>query len=125
MSLYKCSVLCNSKCCRYICLEIDAPRTSEDFEEIKWFLCHEGVSVFKSDGDWHLQVEVPCKHLNEDNLCDDYGNRPGVCREYEDNECEYGGMEYELYFDNRWDFERYLKKRLSRKRPPAKKPSPE
>ena len=36
---------CGAKCCRYFCFEIDEPDTYEEFENVRWYLCHEHVAV--------------------------------------------------------------------------------
>ena len=43
---------CGARCCNYFCFEIDEPDEFDEFENIRWFLCHEGVSVHIDDGDW-------------------------------------------------------------------------
>ncbi|MFP4052523.1 MAG: YkgJ family cysteine cluster protein, partial [Phycisphaerae bacterium] len=58
---------CNGKCCRYFCLQIDEPDTYEEFEDVRWYLCHEDVSVHIDDeGDWYLSVMNACCFLDQD-----------------------------------------------------------
>jgi Fe-S-cluster containining protein len=95
-------VLCNyctAKCCRYFALPIDDPTTREDWEFIRWYLLHEGATVFKEDGDWYLLVHAQCNHLQSDNRCGIYHDRPAICRDYSTKDCEY---------EDDWLYDQYL-----------------
>lgn len=95
-------VLCNhctAKCCRYFALPIETPTTREDWEFVRWYLLHDGATVFKEDGDWYLLVHTACKHLQSDNRCGIYHDRPLICREYSTENCEY---------EDDWLYEQYL-----------------
>jgi Fe-S-cluster containining protein len=95
-------VLCNhctAKCCRYFALPIDEPTTREEWEFVRWYLLHDGATVFKEEGDWYLLVHAECKHLQSDNRCGVYHDRPPICREYSTNDCEY---------EDDWLYEQYL-----------------
>ncbi len=87
-------------CCRYIALPLDEPTDAEAFAECRWFLMHEGVTIFVSDGDWYVSVATPCGHLTEDGDCDTYETRPDICRKYGADNCDYhgGDYEYKLFF---------------------------
>lgn len=113
--------LCNAACCRYFALQIDKPKAKQDFDHIRWYLCHEGVAVWVDDGDWYLEVRTVCKHLQADNRCGIYETRPQICREYgmpEDGPCEYftDDLKYDLYFDNDETFAVWAAERLEKKR---------
>jgi hypothetical protein len=43
---------CTGLCCRYFALPIETPDDKEDYDDIRWYLCHEDVTVFVEDGDW-------------------------------------------------------------------------
>ena len=90
---------CTAKCCRYFALPIDTPESLEDWEFIRWYLLHEGATVFKEDAQWYLLVYSTCKHLQADNRCGIYETRPPICREYSTDNCEY---------DDDWLYEQYL-----------------
>ena len=85
---------CSGLCCRYIALPIDEPDTKEEFDDVRWYLLHGGVSVFVEDGDWYLNIETDCRHLQPDNLCGIYDTRPQICRDYSTETCEYHAGEY-------------------------------
>ena len=80
---------CAAACCRYIALPIDKPKSGRDYDDIRWYLMHEGVTVFVEEGDWYVQFQTRCKNLGADNLCTIYETRPEICREYEPGECDY------------------------------------
>lgn len=85
---------CGGLCCQYFCFEIDEPDDFEEFDDIRWYICHEGVSVhIDEDGDWYIQIMNPCNNLDDDNRCKIYEDRPIICRNYGD-ECEYIGDDY-------------------------------
>ncbi|HOX28600.1 MAG TPA: YkgJ family cysteine cluster protein, partial [bacterium] len=78
---------CNAKCCRYTALVIDTPRSRKDFDDIRWFVCHEDVSVYKDQEDnWVLEFVSLCKNL-KNNRCMIYDKRPDICRDYNPDKC--------------------------------------
>jgi len=110
---------CNATCCRYFCLEIDKPETYEDFENIRWYLLHEGASVHvEDDGDWCLLIENACKALVQTPTgprCADYENRPLICRKFSPAHCEGnvpGDYDYQELFRTPEQIEAYARKTL-------------
>ncbi len=107
--------VCTARCCKYFALEIDAPRARADFDQIRWFLMHEGIAVWVEDGDWYLEVRTVCRHLQPDNSCGIYETRPEVCREYgtKKDPCEFftDDLEYDLHFESDTQFDAWLAKR--------------
>ena len=85
---------CAAACCRYLALPMDKPTTARDYDDIRWYLMHEGVTVFVEEGDWYVQYQTRCKNLGADNLCMVYETRPEICREYEPKGCDYTGGSY-------------------------------
>ncbi|MBP7745271.1 MAG: YkgJ family cysteine cluster protein [Phycisphaerae bacterium] len=85
---------CTAACCRYIALPIDTPEDEADFDDIRWFLIHERVSVFVEDGDWYISLESPCRHLQPDHRCGIYETRPKICRSYSADDCDYHSGDY-------------------------------
>ena len=90
---------CTAKCCKYFALPIDVPTTRRDFDYIRWYLLHDQATVFTEEGDWYLMVHTTCKHLQSDNRCGIYDDRPRICRQYSTDECEY---------EDDWTYERYF-----------------
>ena len=109
---------CTAACCRYIALPIDTPETQADFDDVRWFLIHERVSVFVEDGDWYIAFDTPCRHLQADHRCGVYATRPKVCRAYSTDECDYHSGDYgwEQHFTSPEHLEDYV-----RARPPTSK----
>ncbi len=79
---------CGAKCCRYFALEIDTPRTLEDFDEIRWYLAHKKVVVFVDKRKWFLQVFSDCSFLTRRGECAIYEDRPLICRDHPADDCE-------------------------------------
>jgi len=104
---------CDGKCCRYIATEIDEPETKEDWDEIKWFLYHENVVVYKdNDKEWIVEFRTRCKNLDENNQCKIYDKRPQKCRDHEAESCEVNGDGKlgDPVFRNIKDVDEYLEK---------------
>jgi uncharacterized protein len=73
---------CGGHCCRYFALQVDTPRSAEDFDHLRWYLAHERVAIFLEKNDWYLQVDNPCRFLASDYSCAMYPDRPKICRDY-------------------------------------------
>ena len=86
---------CMGMCCRYFALPIDTPEDRQEFDDIRWYLLHEGVSVFVEDGEWYLYVAADCRHLHPDYRCGIYRTRPRICRKYTTEDCDYHSGEYD------------------------------
>ena len=108
-------VLCNrctGLCCRYFALPIETPEDRQDYDDIRWYLCHKDITVFVEDGDWYINIKNQCKHLSEkDHRCRIYKKRPKICREYTIKDCDLveGEYDYELHFANDKQMEEYIK----------------
>ena len=85
---------CTAVCCRYIALPIETPTERADFDDIRWYLLHEGVQVFVEDGDWYIYVATQCRHLQPDFRCGIYERRPNICRKYTTDNCDYHSGDY-------------------------------
>ncbi len=108
---------CGSKCCRYFCFEIEAPDDYEEYEDLRWYLCHEGVSIHIDEGDWYISIANKCKMLGEDGRCMIYENRPLICRKYSLNNCDFtdGGYDYEHEFRKPEDLDAHARRELGDK----------
>jgi Fe-S-cluster containining protein len=99
---------CTAKCCRYFALAIDTPTTWNDFDHMRWYMMHGPVSIFVEDGTWYLMIHHDCQHLQADNLCGIYHDRPRICRSYSTRNCEYDEDAcYEKLFetpDQLWEY---------------------
>lgn len=109
---------CDARCCRYFCFEIDKPETYQDFENIRWYMLHEGISVHIDDeGDWCILIDNRCRNLAqtpEGLRCSDYDNRPLICRRYSPDSCDRtrGGYDFEEQFDTAAQLEAYARRML-------------
>ncbi len=114
-SEHKCGLCTGSKCCTYITQALDTPRSKVDFEHLLWQVSHRGVEAYKDDGGWYLLVNAPCSHLQADGGCGIYEQRPGICREYDNEYCEYDAPAEEgflLHFKGYDDLLKYCRKRF-------------
>ncbi len=103
---------CPGLCCKYIALPIETPEDKSDYDDIRWYLAHEGMSVFVEDDDWYINISSRCRYLNRDNLCDVYEHRPKICRKYTEESCDYhsGDYGYQLHFTSMEELDEYLEK---------------
>ena len=111
---------CTSKCCRYIAIEVDRPSTSRDFDQIRWYLLHDGVVVWVQDGAWHVEFRTPCSALQSDGRCGIYDSRPQLCRDYgygDTSPCDYWAKpsDFDLMFENAPSFEAWVESERARK----------
>jgi Fe-S-cluster containining protein len=78
-----------AKCCKYVAIEIDAPTTPTEYDQIVWYLYHQKVSVFVDwDGVWHVKFDADCDNLTPTGLCAVYDHRPAICKDFDWRECE-------------------------------------
>lgn len=91
---------CGSKCCTYFCFEIDEPDSYQEFEDVRWYLCHKGITVHIDEGSWFISIPNRCKKLTPDNRCLIYEDRPLICRTYSHDNCDYtsGNYGYDEHF---------------------------
>ena len=91
---------CTARCCRYFAMGIDAPKTWEQFDNMRWYMMHGPFSVFVDGASWFLLIPGDCQHLQADNRCGAYETRPEICREYSTSNCEFGndGV-YDQFFE--------------------------
>jgi Fe-S-cluster containining protein len=103
-------------CCRYFVLEIDKPESRRQFDDVRWYLVHEGTFVFIEKKKWYLGVYARCKHLMADNRCGIYEKRPQICRDYSTENCDYHGGDYgwEKLFSSAEQLEEYAKEKLAK-----------
>ena len=108
---------CGSKCCRYFCFQIDEPDDFAEFDDLRWYLLHEGVTLHIDGGDWYISIANRCKALAEDGNCRIYADRPVICRKYSTDNCDFTGGDYgyDQYFETPEDIEKYAMKVLGQK----------
>jgi len=103
---------CAGLCCRYLALPIDTPKTKGDFDDIRWYLAHKGISVFVEKRDWYINIANRCKYLTRENTCDIYEHRPRICRGYNEKNCDFqsGDYGYKIHLTSIEELDEYLAK---------------
>jgi len=82
------------RCCTYVSVGINPPRTVRYASDVLWYLYHEAVSVYRDgDGEWSVVFQTRCRHLGLDRLCRIYPHRPLICREFDNTTCEVNAPE--------------------------------
>lgn len=120
---------CTGECCRYIALPLDRPTRARDFDDIRWYLMHEGIQVFVDEGEWYIQFRAQCRNLADDNRCGIYETRPKICREYKAGDCDYtpGDYDYDQLFTQPEEVvafgKEFLAKQRAKKRALSKRPA--
>lgn len=109
---------CQAKCCRYFCFQIDEPDSFEEFENLRWFMLHEGISIHIDEGNWFISIDNKCKYLADDGRCLNYDSRPAICRKYTTDGCDAtgGDYEYDEQFETAEQVAAYARKKLGRKK---------
>lgn len=103
---------CKAECCQYVSVSLN-PKYPEDWDEIKWFLLHENVIVYKDhENEWMVEFRTKCRHLDETNhKCTKYEHRPQICKEHDPHDCDASpGEFYTVLFKKPEDVDEYLKK---------------
>jgi Fe-S-cluster containining protein len=78
-----------AKCCTYVAVEIDAPTTNAEYDQIVWYLYHERVEVFVDWEDaWHVLFRTRCEKLSSAGMCGVYDTRPAICKDFDWRACE-------------------------------------
>jgi Fe-S-cluster containining protein len=105
---------CSADCCKYFALQIDTPKTREDFENVRWYLAHKKTAIYYDRRKWFLEVKTACEYLTPEHMCNIYHKRPQICREHSVRDCEFtdGEFTHELYFKKLEDLDKYLTKRF-------------
>ena len=107
---------CTAACCRYVAVPLETPRRPRDYDDIRWYLMHQGISVFIEDGDWYIQFYARCNNLQSDHRCGVYPTRPVICRDYTPGECDYSGgaYGYEAVFHHPDQVDEYYRKKTGK-----------
>lgn len=84
-----------AKCCKYVAIVINPPKTEKDKDRIIWYLLHNTELLIEQNGTWKIRLPQICTALDEKGLCKIYNDRPLLCREYSTDNCEkYPGKPY-------------------------------
>ncbi len=113
----KCSKCKKSICCNSINQKIPTPKSKEDFDHLIWQVAHENINIFKDSDGWFLHIQSRCMHLGPNGACGIYDTRPWVCREYDNDFCEFDEsieQASELFFASPKKLEKYCRKRFKK-----------
>ncbi len=111
-----CTRRCRARCCGYLTVHVDAPRAHADWDEMRWWLAHEGTMVTKDEDGWLLHVKTPCRHLRADNLCGIYQDRMTTCAGYDAATCEFvDAVPFPLELRSEADLADHLERRKLRR----------
>lgn len=102
-----------ARCCSYLTVPLDTPRTEKDFDFLLWQMAHQKVSIYIEEGEWFLSVDNRCRFLGNDDRCQIYETRPQVCRDYEAVDCAYDSeYDFDMEFRTYEEFKEYVTIRL-------------
>lgn len=113
----KCSFCKGSKCCTYVSQQIDTPRSMKDFDFIMWQLSHKDVQLYKDEDGWFLLFNQACQHILPGGGCGIYETRPRICRDYDNDFCEYDMPAedgFDLFFRDDAELGEYCRKRFKK-----------
>jgi len=113
----KCSFCAGTLCCSYITEQLETPRSKYDFEHMLWQISHENINIYQDDDGWYLLIRNRCTHLLPDGRCGIYERRPQICRDYENDFCEYdepAERNFKQFFDGYDSLRAYCKKRFKK-----------
>ena len=113
----KCSKCKKSICCVSINQKIKTPKTREDFDHLLWQVSHENINIFKDADGWFLHIATRCAHLGEGGVCNIYEQRPWVCRDYDNDFCEFDESieeASEFFFSTFEQLNEYCRKRFKK-----------
>lgn len=85
----KCSRCIGSTCCTYTTEALSTPTSKADFDHMLWQVSHAGVEIYKDSDGWYLLIRGSCEHLQPGGGCGIYDIRPQVCRDYDNDWCEF------------------------------------
>jgi Fe-S-cluster containining protein len=107
-----CTQHCGAKCCRYVTVAISTPLSEDDWDEMRWWLSHEGVRVTKDDEGWMVEFETRCRHLGPSNACGIYENRMSLCERHDATDCEFAlELKLDVLLESEADLADYLERR--------------
>ncbi|MBT3197929.1 MAG: YkgJ family cysteine cluster protein [Gammaproteobacteria bacterium] len=113
----KCSFCSGTTCCSYFTQQVDTPRSKADFQTLLWQIAHEKVELYQDEDGWFLIINNRCHFLEGDGRCGIYEQRPTICREHDNEWCEYDELaekHFKRHFTSYQALLKYCKKRFKR-----------
>jgi len=111
----KCRHCPGTRCCTYVTQKIPGPRSYADFDHLRWQVAHAGVECYRDESGWYLMFLTPCRHLQGDGRCGIYSVRPRICREYDNDYCEFDAPAeagFLVHFRTDRDVDAYCRRRF-------------
>jgi Fe-S-cluster containining protein len=111
----KCGMCRSSICCTYVTHEVDTPRSIYDYDTWLWMLYHENVQFYREEGEWFLKILTRCQNLQPDGRCGVYETRPMICRQHENDFCEFDESTEDgadLFFGKPQDLDNHCRKKF-------------
>ena len=102
-----------TRCCEGVSIEVDAPRSSWEYDQWIWVLHHRGLEIYvEAPERWYLHVPARCDQLRDDGRCTIYGRHPRLCREYDPRDCERRAplSDVRAWFHDAAEFETWLER---------------
>lgn len=113
----KCGFCKSSICCTYITQEVDTPTSIADYDTWLWMLYHQNVQFYREEKTWYLKIQNRCNNLEPDGRCGIYETRPIICREHENDFCEFDVTteeDAEIFFATPADLEKHCRKKFKK-----------
>jgi len=100
-----------SLCCEYVNILIEKPKTKDAIDMMVWYLLHNVSIRVDTTGKWTVYMPFKCQALTKDKTCRIYKERPIICREHSQADCERGDDSDcgDLIFTNKKEFLKYIK----------------
>ncbi len=113
----KCSRCLQGTCCTYITEALGTMRSKAEFEHLLWQVAHENIEAYKDKDGWFLLIRGKCEHLGPSGGCNIYDDRPQICRDYDNDWCEFdepAESHFTYYFRNYSELLSYCQQRFKR-----------
>jgi Fe-S-cluster containining protein len=107
---------CPAVCCKGLAVEIKRPRLKWQWDQLRWYLHFDKVSVYVLNHRWHLLFDTNCRYLDEHDLCTIYDKRSDICREHTAEACEKDTAFYDFIMHRPEDIDAYLEKSKRRRK---------
>jgi Fe-S-cluster containining protein len=80
-------------------------------------MAHANTAVYQDDDGWYLLVYNRCQHLLPTGGCGIYETRPQVCRDYDNDWCEYdepAEKHFKKFFDSYQALDDFCRKKFKK-----------
>lgn len=88
--------LCDDECCNHVHIPLDEPENWRDFDDIRWYIAHENVSVYQDGSGWFVELLTPLRER---------------CKRCDNEACRYDNPERISHFDTWLSVEEHIKRK--------------